>query len=134
MRKSETALRLRIFLNEADKYKGRPLYEEIVVQAQRARLAGATVFRGYLGYSTTSALDTKKILGRSEEVPMVVEILDSERKINGFLDALDQLLTSGVATVELVQLHRYRPKTRGQPGLSHGKPGSVDQNSSATCA
>ncbi len=130
MRKSEKALRLRVFLSEADKYMGRPLYEEIVVQAQQAHLAGATVFRGALGYSTASALDMNKILGRSTDLPVVIEILDNKRKIKGFLDVLDQLLTSGVTIVEAVQLHRYSAKARGQPSLSGAKTDLPDQNSS----
>jgi PII-like signaling protein len=107
MRRLETALRLRIFLGEDDKYKGRPLYEEIVVQAQQSRLAGATVFRGYLGYGLASGLNTGKILRASRDMPIVVEILDSEGKINAFLEVLDQLLAGGVTTVEKVQLFRF---------------------------
>ncbi len=116
----ETALRLRIFLGEDDKYKGRPLYEEIVVQAQQSKLAGATVFRGYIGYGRASGLNTGKILHSSRDLPVVIEILDSEDKVNAFLDVLDQLLGGGVATLEKVQLLRYarNPKvsrTRAAP-------------------
>src|SRR5271157_1778461 len=107
MRRLETALRLRIFLGEDDKYMGRPLYEEIVVQAQQAGLAGATVFRGYIGYGRTSGLHAGKILRSSRDAPVVVEILDSEDKANAFLDVLDQLLTGGVVTAEKVQFFRF---------------------------
>jgi uncharacterized protein len=112
MRQLETALRLRIFLGEDDKYQGRPLYEEIVVQAQQSRLAGATVFRGYMGYGAASGLHPGKFLRSSKDLPIVVEILDSEGKVNAFLDILDQLLAGGVATLEKVQLLRYKQKSR----------------------
>jgi uncharacterized protein len=110
MRQVETALRLRIFLGEDDKYKGRPLYEEIVVQAQHASIAGATVFRGYMGYGAASGLNPGKILRSSKDLPIVIEILDSEGKIGGFMDILDQLLIGGVVTLEKVQMYRYGRK------------------------
>ena len=112
MRQTDTALRLRIFLGEDDKYQGRPLYEEIVVQAQQSRLAGATVFRGYMGYGAASGLHPGKLLRSSRDLPIVVEILDSEGKVNAFLEILDQLLAGGVATIEKVQLLRYKAKPR----------------------
>ncbi len=117
MRHQEMAVRLRIFLGEDDKYKGRPLYEEVVVQAQQSRLAGATVFRGHMGYGAASGLNPAKILRSSRDLPVVVEILDSEAKVNAFLEVLDQLLSSGVATVEKVQLYRYtaKPRASGAP-------------------
>ena len=77
MRRQESVLRLRIYLGEDDKYKGRPVYEEIVVQAQQCRLAGVTVFRGYLGYGAASGLNPGKILRSSHDLPVVVEILES---------------------------------------------------------
>jgi uncharacterized protein len=108
MRRVETGVRLRIFLGEDDKYKGRPLYEEIVVQAQASNLTGATVFMGYMGYGARSGLHAAKILRASHDLPIIVEILDSEDKVNAFLDVLDTLMTGGgVATVEKVQLYRY---------------------------
>ncbi len=107
MRRLETAVRLRIFIGEDDKYKGRPLYEEIVVQAQASRLAGATVFKGYMGYGSASGLHAAKILRSSRDLPIVVEILDSEEKVNAFFSILDKLLKGGVATVEKVQMYRY---------------------------
>jgi uncharacterized protein len=117
MRQLETALRLRIFLGEDDKYKGRPLYEEIVVQAQQSRIAGATVFRGYMGFGAASGLHPGKILRSSRDLPIVVEILDSEGKVTAFLEVLDQLLSGGVTTIEKVQMYRYakQPKASGPP-------------------
>jgi uncharacterized protein len=112
MRHIETALRLRIFLGEDDKYKGRPLYEEIVVQAQHSGMAGATVFRGYIGYGRASGLNMGKILQTSRDLPVVIEILDSEEKVNAFLDILDQLLNGGVVTVEKVELLRFSRKPK----------------------
>jgi len=113
MRHHETAVRLRIFIGEDDKYKGRPTYEEIVVQAQQSRLAGATVFRGYMGYGTASGLHPGKILRASRDLPVVIEILDSEGKVNAFMEILDQLLTGGIVTMEKVQMVRYCRKAKG---------------------
>jgi uncharacterized protein len=113
MRQAEAAVRLRIFVGEDDKYKGRPMYEEIVVQAQQSQIAGATVFRGYLGYGKASGLNPGKILRSSRDLPVVVEILDSEGKVSAFLDILDQLLTGGVVTMEKVQMFRYSKKVKG---------------------
>jgi uncharacterized protein len=107
MRRLEAAVRLRIFLGEDEKYEGRPLYEEIVVQAQAYRLAGATVFRGYLGYGAATGLHATKILHTSHDLPILVEILDSEGRISSFLETLDELLTGGIVTVEKVQMYRY---------------------------
>src|SRR5208283_2695225 len=112
MRHQETALRLRILLGEDDKYKGRPLYEEIVVQAQQSRLAGATVFRGYMGYGGATGLNPGKILRSAKDLPVVIEIIDTEGKVNAFLEVLDQLLSGGVATLERIQLFRYTGKPR----------------------
>jgi uncharacterized protein len=112
MRQQELALRLRIYLGEDDHYKGRPLYEEIMVQAQQSRIAGATVFRGYTGYGGATGLHPGKILRSSHDLPIVVEILDTEGKVNAFMDILDQLLGGGIATVERVNLYRYSPKPK----------------------
>jgi uncharacterized protein len=73
-------------------------------------MAGATVFRGYMGYGAASGLHAGKILRSSRDLPIVIEILDSEQKVNAFLEVLDQLLSGGVATVEKVQLFRYTGK------------------------
>ncbi len=117
MRQQEAAVRLRIYLGEDDRYQGRPLYEEIVVQAQQSRIAGATVFRGYMGYGGATGLHAGKILGSSRDLPIVVEILDTEAKVNAFLEILDQFLRGGIATVERVNLYRYthKPKLGGTP-------------------
>jgi PII-like signaling protein len=116
MRRVETAVRLRIFLGEDDKYKGRPLYEEIVVQAQMTHIAGATAFKGHMGYGAASGLHAAKILRASYDLPIVVEILDSEEKVTAFLDILDKLLKGGVATVEKVQMYRYSRDKKNPAG------------------
>ncbi len=90
---------------------GRPLYEEIVVQAQQSRLAGATVFRGYLGYGIASGLSAGKILRTSKDLPVVIEILDTEGKVNAFLEVLDHFVSGGVATLEQVQMYRFEKAT-----------------------
>ena len=120
MRRLETGLRLRIFVGEDDKYKGRPLYEEIVVQAQQSRLAGATVFRGYMGFGTASGLNPGKILRSSKDLPVVIEILDTEAKVKAFLDILDQLLKVGVATLDEVQVLRFGPRQKGSSATNEG--------------
>jgi PII-like signaling protein len=101
---------LRIFLGESDKYQGRPLYEEIVLAARKAGLAGATVLRGPLGFGHSSVLHTAKILRLSEDLPVVVEIVDGPDKIDAFLVLLDPLMNgNGLVTLERVQVLRYGP-------------------------
>jgi hypothetical protein len=119
MRHVETAVRLRVFVGEDDKYKGRPLYEEIVVQAQQSHLAGATVFRGYMGYGRASGLNPEKILRSSRDLPIVIELLDTREKIYAFMDILDQILTGGVVTLEKMKMVRYgkKPKRAAAPSV-----------------
>ncbi len=107
MHRAEKAIRLRIFLGEDDKYKGRPLYEEVVVRARQSGLAGATVFKGYMGFGAASGLNPSKLLRTSKDLPVVVEILDAEDKVNAFFPILDKILTCGVTTTESVELRRY---------------------------
>ena len=101
------ALLLRIFIGEDDKDDGRPLYEAIVLKAREMHLAGATVLRGPMGYGRSSRLHTAKILRLSEDLPLVIEIVDSEEKVNAFLPVLDGMMTSGLITLEKVQVLRY---------------------------
>ena len=107
MQLPEQALALRIFIGEDDKDDGRPLYEAIVLKAREMHLAGATVLRGPLGYGHSSRLHTSKILRLSEDLPLVIEIVDSEDRINAFLPELDRLMTSGLITVETVRVLQY---------------------------
>jgi uncharacterized protein len=107
MQIAETATLLRIFLGEADRADGRPLYEEIVVRAREQNLAGATVLRGPLGFGRTSRLHTAKILRLSQDLPVVIEIVDSDSKIQGFLRLLDAYRASCLVTLEKVTVVRY---------------------------
>lgn len=103
------AMLLRIFIGENDKANGRPLYEAIVLKAREMHLAGATVLRGPMGYGHSSRLHTAKILRLSEDLPFVIEIVDGEQKINTFLPVIDGLMTSGLITLEKVQVLQYGP-------------------------
>jgi hypothetical protein len=101
------AVLLRIFIGEDDQCKGSPLYEAIVLKAREQHLAGATVLRGPMGFGKSSRLHTTKILRLSEDLPLIIEIVDSEENINGFLPVLDGIMTSGLITLEKVQVLRY---------------------------
>jgi PII-like signaling protein len=101
------AMLLRIFIGESDRHQGRPLYEAIVLKAREMHVAGATVLRAPMGYGHSSRLHTTKILRLSEDLPIVIEIVDSEGKINEFLPVLDSMMKSGLVTLEKVQVLRY---------------------------
>jgi PII-like signaling protein len=106
------ALLLRIFIGEDDRHEGRPLYEAIVLKAREMHLAGATVLRGPMGFGPSSRLHTTKILRLSEDLPLVIEMVDSEEKIDDFLPVLDQMMSSGsgLITLERVQVLQYGSK------------------------
>jgi len=99
---------LRIFVGESDRHGHRPLYESIVLQAREAGLAGATVLRGVMGFGKHSILHTAKILRLSEDMPMIVEIVDSLDNIEKFLPVLDDLVKDGLVTIEKVRVIHYR--------------------------
>src|SRR5690349_20419339 len=99
---------LRIYLGESDRHEGKPLYEWIVLQAREAGLAGATVTRGIAGFGAHSRLHTAKILRLSEDLPIVVEIVDARAKIEAFLPTVDGVIREGLALVEPVQVRFYR--------------------------
>ena len=101
---------LRIFIGESDKREGQPLYEWIVRKARENGLAGATVLRGLEGYGAHSRLHTAKILLLSSDLPIVVEIVDSEEKIEAFLPLIDEAVSEGMATVEKVEVRFYRSR------------------------
>ncbi len=107
MQVPKDAVLLRVFIGENDKHDGRPLYEAIVLRARAAHLAGATVLRGPMGFGHSSRLHTAKILRLSEDLPLVIEIVDSEDKINAFLPTLDAMMGSGLVTLEKVKVLRY---------------------------
>ncbi len=99
---------LRVFLGENDKWHGRPLYEAIVMKARELHLAGATVLRGPMGFGAGSRLHTAKILRLSEDLPMVIEIVDSKEKIDELLPHIDEMVVDGLVTLERVQVIKYR--------------------------
>ena len=101
------AVSLRIFIGESDHCDGKPLYEAIVLKARERHLAGATVLRGPMGFGKSSRLHTSKILRLSEDLPLLIEIVDSEDNINAFLPILDGMMSSGLITLEKVQVLQY---------------------------
>lgn len=103
----EQATLLRIFLGESDRADGRPLYEAIVLKAREMHLAGATVLRGPMGFGKTSRLHTAKILRLSDDLPLVVEIVDAEERIQAFLAAIEPMMNGGLITLEKAQVVRY---------------------------
>jgi len=109
------AMLLRVFFGENDKHKGRPLYEAIVMAARDAKLAGATVLRGPMGFGRTSRLHTTKILHLSEDLPLIVEIVDTEERIKAFLPTLDGMMGSGLVTLEKVQVLQYGADVKHTP-------------------
>ncbi len=107
MRLPEDAVLLRIFIGEGDRFDGRPLYEAIVLRARERGLAGATVLRGPMGYGHSSHLHTSRILRLSEDLPLVIEIVDDKAAIEAFLPDLDGMMSGGLITLEKVQVLRH---------------------------
>ncbi len=104
----EEAEVIRIFIGESDHYEGRPLYEAIVTAARKRGMAGATVLRGVLGFGVHSRIHTAKVLRLSEDLPMVVEIVDKTERIEEFLPELDKMVGEGLITIEKVRVFAYR--------------------------
>jgi PII-like signaling protein len=109
------AMLLRVLFGEDDRYHGRPLYEAIVLEARKAHLAGATVLRGAMGFGHSSRIHTSKILRLSEDLPLVIEIVDTEEKIKAFLPTLDGMMSSGLVTLEKVQVLLYGEEIKHAP-------------------
>ncbi len=99
---------LRIFIGESDKFAGRPLYEVIVEEARKRKIAGATVLRGVLGFGANSRVHTAKILRLSEDLPVVIEIVDEPTKIADLMTQLDHMIQEGLVTLEKVRIVAYR--------------------------
>lgn len=99
---------LRIFIGETDRWQGRPAYEQIVLAARQAGLAGATVLKGAMGFGAHSRLHTYKILRLSEDLPIIIEIVDAPEKIDAFLPTLDPMVQEGLITMENVRVIQYR--------------------------
>ena len=101
------AVLLRIFIGESERSDHKPLHEAIVLKAREMQMGGATVLRGPMGFGKSSHLHSAKILRLSEDLPMVIEIVDSQAKIDAFMPALDKMMGSGLITVEKVQVLQY---------------------------
>ncbi len=106
---------LRIFLGESDRWQHKPLYEAIVLRAREMQLAGATVLRGPMGYGKTSRLHTAKILQLSMDLPIVIEIVETEEHIQAFLPVLEEMMQGGLVTLEKVKVIRYQHHNRPSP-------------------
>ena len=108
----QDAVLLRIFIGESDRHGHRPLYEAIVLKAREMQMAGATVLRGPMGFGKSSHLHTAKILRLSMDLPIVIEIVDSEEKVNEFLPALDEIMGGGLVTLERAKVIRYQDQEK----------------------
>jgi uncharacterized protein len=101
---------LRIFIGESDTWHGKPLYQAVVQRVREEGLAGATVLRGIEGFGASSRIHTARILRLSEDLPLVIEVVDAEDKINAFLPVLDEMITEGMVTLEKVEVLAYRAR------------------------
>jgi len=104
----EEGMLLRIFIGESDHCHGKALYEEIVLKARELNLAGATVMRGLMGFGADSRMHTAKLLRLSEDLPVIIEIVDTEEKLNALLPFLDEVVKEGLITLEKVRVIKYR--------------------------
>jgi uncharacterized protein len=111
------ALLLRVFIGEADELEGRPVYEKLVLKAREMNMAGATVLRGPLGFGRSSHLHTTATFRVSKDLPIVIEIVDTEQKIQEFLVAVESIVGAGLITLEKVQAIFYKAK----PPLARGR-------------
>ena len=105
---------LRIFIGESDHHDGKPLYEALVLAAREHGIAGATMLRGLMGYGATSRIHTAKILRLSEDLPVVVELVDSSERIASFLPIVESMVRGGMVTLERVQVIRYTHDSKEQ--------------------
>jgi len=105
----EDAMLLRIHIGESDRWHHQALYEALVMKAREMGLAGATVLRSPMGFGASSRLHTAKILQLSSDLPMIIEIVDTEEKLNGFLPMLDEMMSGGLVTLEKIKVIHYRP-------------------------
>ncbi|MFA7676914.1 MAG: DUF190 domain-containing protein [Candidatus Omnitrophota bacterium] len=114
MKLPQEGVLLRIFVGETDTYKGKLLYEQIVLKARELNLAGATVTRGVMGFGATSRMHTAKVLRLSEDLPVIVELVDSKENLDKLLPFLDEVVTEGLVTEEKVKVVKYRHNTSPQ--------------------
>ena len=110
MKLPEEGMLLRIFIGESDNYEGKALYEQIVLKARQMNLAGATVTRGIMGFGADSRMHTAKLLRLSEDLPVVIELVDTEDNLNKLLPFLDEVVEEGLITLEKVRVIKYRHK------------------------
>lgn len=108
MRIPQNGYLLRIFIGESDHWQGTPLYEAIVLKARELHLAGATVLRGPMGFGANSRMHTAKLLRLSEDLPMIVEIVDAKETIDAFMPYIDEMVQEGLVTIEPVEVIKYR--------------------------
>jgi len=108
MKLPEQAVMLRIFIGESDRWNGKPLYEQIVLKARELNLAGATVTRGLMGFGADSRMHSSKILDISEDLPVIIEIVDIEENINRLMPFIDETITEGLVTMEKMKVIKYR--------------------------
>lgn len=99
---------LRIFVSEADRWHGMPLYEEIIRLAKNMKMAGATAIKGFVGFGCKSHMHTAKLLELSEDLPIIIEMVDSEEKINQFIPHIDEMVKEGLVTLEKANVIMYR--------------------------
>ncbi len=104
---------LRIYIGEKDRWQGKPLYEAIVLRARELHLGGATVLRAAMGFGKTSRLHSAKLLNLSSDLPLVIEIVESEARVNAFLPELDQMISGGLVTLEKIRVLHYRGVEKG---------------------
>ena len=111
MHTNSEAKLLRIFVGESDKYNGKPVYEDIVLKAREAGLAGATVIKGIMGFGANSVIHTSKILTLSEDLPLIVEIVDELKKIEEFIPVINEIFEKanigGLVTIEKAEIIKY---------------------------
>jgi PII-like signaling protein len=110
MKLPEEGILLRIFIGESDSFRGKPLYEQIVLKARELNLAGATVIHGTMGFGAGSRIHTAKIVRLSEDLPIIVELVDTEEKLNSLMPFLDETVEEGLITMERVKVVKYRRK------------------------
>jgi len=119
MKLPQDASLLRVFIGESDRHNEKPLYEQIVLKARELNLAGATVLRGVMGFGAESRIHTAKLLELSSNLPMVVEIVDTEENLNKLMPFIDQTVTEGLVTLEKIRVIKYR-HSQEQPANTAG--------------
>ena len=119
MKISEDGQLLRIFIGESDRWHGQPLYEAIVLKAREMGIAGATMLRGLMGFGAASRIHTAKILRLSEDLPIIIEIVDSADKIEALLPVIDEMVGEGLVTLEKVRVIQYRHGSKRSQSHKH---------------